>query len=57
MKFKQVESLMSVNGFLKSVVSEHIPLMYIKKTQKYSIFFLKCLEDSENRRIFASSKG
>lgn len=57
MKFKQVESLMSVNWFLKSVVSEHILLMYIKKTQKYSIFFLKCLEDSENRRIFASSKG
>ena len=48
---------MSVNRFLKSVVLEHIRLMYIKKTQKYYIFFLKYLEDNEKRRTFASSKG
>ena len=47
---------MTVNRFLKSVVLEHIWLMYIKKTQKNCIFFPKCLEDSENRRTFAHVK-
>ena len=47
---------MSVNGFLKSVVLEHIWLMYIKKTQKSCIFLPKCLEGNENRRTFALVK-